>query len=318
MNLKKPKFWDLKEPNLKAYLLLPLTFILRISNFILKFTNKKKFRDIKTICVGNIYTGGTGKTPTTLYIYEMMKKLNLNAVTAKKFYSDQLDEVKLLKRKSELISLKQRVEIVKTSIEKNYDVIIFDDGLQEKFLDYDIKFVCFDARKWIGNGCLIPSGPLRENIESLKKYDAIFIKNTNKHNNLTKIYSKVKEINPKIEIFNTYVEIKNIEKFNLNDNYLIFSGIGNSESFRETLTENKFKIVEELIFPDHYEYKEKDITKILDKAKIKGSKIVTTEKDYIKIVSNIKDDINFIEIDFNVKNNDKLEMFIKSKINETN
>ncbi len=318
MNLKKPKFWDLKEPNLKAYLLLPLTFILRISNFVLKFTNKKKFRDIKTICVGNIYVGGTGKTPTTLYIYEMMKKLNFNAVTAKKFYSDQLDEVKLLQGKSEFISLKQRVEIVKTSIEKNYDVIIFDDGLQEKFLDYDIKFVCFDARKWIGNGCLIPSGPLRENIESLKKYDAIFIKNTNKHNNLTKIYSKVKEINPKIEIFNTYVEIKNIEKFNLNHNYLIFSGIGNSESFRETLKENKFKIVEELIFTDHYQYKEEDITKILNKAKIKGLKIVTTEKDYIKIVSNIKDNINFIEIDFKVKNNDKLEMFIKSKINETN
>tara|TARA_E500000178_G_C16755107_1_gene632167 strand:- start:56 stop:799 length:744 start_codon:yes stop_codon:yes gene_type:complete len=247
-----------------------------------------------------------------------MKKLNFNAVTAKKFYSDQLDEVKLLQGKSEFISLKQRVEIVKTSIEKNYDVIIFDDGLQEKFLDYDIKFVCFDARKWIGNGCLIPSGPLRENIESLKKYDAIFIKNTNKHNNLTKIYSKVKEINPKIEIFNTYVEIKNIEKFNLNHNYLIFSGIGNSESFRETLKENKFKIVEELIFTDHYQYKEEDITKILNKAKIKGLKIVTTEKDYIKIVSNIKDNINFIEIDFKVKNNDKLEMFIKSKINETN
>ena len=49
MQFTKPKFWDLKEPNLKAYLLLPLTFILRISNFILKFTNKKKFRDIKTI-----------------------------------------------------------------------------------------------------------------------------------------------------------------------------------------------------------------------------------------------------------------------------
>ena len=318
MNFKKPKFWDYEEPNLIAYILLPFTIILKISNFVLKFSNKKKFRDIKTLCVGNIYLGGTGKTPTTLHLYKIMKRLNFNVVTAKKFHPNHIDEAELLKKKSEFISMKRRVEIVKTSIEKNYDAIIFDDGLQEKFLDYDIKFVCFDAKKWIGNGCLIPSGPLRENIESIKKYDGIFFKNTNKHINLNKFYSKIKEINPEIKIFNTYVEIKNIEKFNLNEDYLVFSGIGNSESFKDTLAENKFNIVEELIFPDHYKYKEEDITKIFNKAKIKGLKIITTEKDYSKINSKFKDNISFIEIDFKVENNDKLEMLIKSKFNETN
>ena len=88
MNLKKPKFWDYKEPNLIAYLLLPFTIIIKISNFVFEFTNKKKFKDIKTLCVGNIYLGGTGKTPTTLHLYKIMKKLNFNVVTAKKFHPD--------------------------------------------------------------------------------------------------------------------------------------------------------------------------------------------------------------------------------------
>ena len=55
-------------------------------------------------------------------------------------------------------------------------MIIFDDGLQDKNISYDLQFVCFDSERWIGNGNLIPSGPLREKISSLKKYDAVFLK----------------------------------------------------------------------------------------------------------------------------------------------
>ena len=317
MHLKKPKFWDLKKPNLIAYLLLPLTIILKISNLFLNFTNKKKFKDIKTICIGNIYLGGTGKTPTTINIYNLMRELDFKVVTAKKFHSNQLDEAKILKNKSFFISLKNRSEIIKTAIDKKYDAIIFDDGLQEKFLDYDLKFVCFDSKKWIGNGCLMPSGPLRESIESLRKYDAIFLKNSCRNNDLNKIFLKVKKINPKIEIFDTFVEILNIEKFDFDKNYLIFSGIGNSESFKETLIENKFKIVEELIFPDHYNYKKEDISEILKKAEKINAKIITTEKDYIKITNDTNNNINFVEIDFKIDDEEKLKKFINSKLNET-
>ena len=60
MNFKKPKFWDYKKPNFIAYLLFPITFLLTLNNFLLKIYPKKKFNEIKTICVGNIYLGGTG------------------------------------------------------------------------------------------------------------------------------------------------------------------------------------------------------------------------------------------------------------------
>jgi len=197
-------------------------------------------------------------------------------------------------------------------------LIIFDDGLQEKRIDYDLKFVCFDSKNWIGNGLLIPSGPLREEINSLKKYDGVFLKvnNTNIDNNKIKLI--IKNINPKIEVFDSYVKIKDIERLNLSDKYLIFSGIGNSSSFRGTLENNNFNIIEEKIFPDHYDYNNQDIQKILEIARKKDLKILTTEKDFIKIPDDLKSEINFIEIDLEIPKKDKLIKFIKSKIDETN
>ena len=318
MNLHKPKFWDFKKPNFLAYLLLPLTLLIKANIFFSKLYPKKRFKKIKTICIGNIYLGGTGKTPTTLKLYQLLKDMNYNVVNAKKYYFDQNDEYILLKNKSEVISLKNRDEIIKHAIEKSYELVIFDDGLQEKKIKYDLKFVCFDSKNWIGNGLLIPSGPLREKINSLRKYDGVFLKVTNANIDLNKIKLVIKDINPKIEVFDTYVEIKNIKHLSLSNKYLIFSGIGNSRSFKEILENNNFNIIDEKIFADHYDYQNQDIQKILEIAKHKDLKILTTEKDYIKIPDDLKSEINFVEIDLRIPKKDKLIKFIKSRIDERN
>tara|TARA_E500000178_G_scaffold207031_1_gene204460 strand:+ start:1279 stop:2235 length:957 start_codon:yes stop_codon:yes gene_type:complete len=318
MKLHKPKFWDFKKPNFLAYLLLPLTLLIKANIFFSKLYPKKKFKKIKTICIGNIYLGGTGKTPTTLKLYQLLKDMNYNVVNAKKYYFDQNDEYVLLKNKSEVISLKNRDEIIMHAIEKSYELVIFDDGLQEKKINYDLKFVCFDSKNWIGNGLLIPSGPLREEINSLRKYDGVFLKVTNASIDLNKIKLIIKDINPKIEVFDTYVEIKNIKRLSVSNKYLIFSGIGNSRSFKEILENNNFNIIDEKIFADHYDYQNQDIQKILEIAKHKNLKILTTEKDYTKIPDDLKSEINFVEIDLRIPKEDKLIKFIKSKIDERN
>ena len=318
MKLKKPKFWDLKKPNFFAYLLFPFTLLIRLNNQLLKIAYKKKFKEIKTICIGNIYLGGTGKTPTVLKLYELLKNSNLKIVTAKKFYINQKDEQLILEKQTEFISLKTRQEIIERAIEQKFDLIIFDDGLQEKTVNYDLKFVCFDIQNWIGNGCLIPSGPLREKVESLKKYDGVFLKSINKDPKSNKISSILKQINPNIKIFNSIVYIKNFEKFDISKKYLIFSGLGNLNSFKDILIENNFNIIEEINFPDHHNYKTNDIQKILDKAKKIDANIITTEKDFVKIPDQLKSEINCIEIDLNILEADELIKFIKSKIYETN
>ena len=244
--------------------------------------------------------------------------MNINAVTAKKFYNNQIDEQKFLKDNSNFISCSNRKEIVKKAIEMKFDIIIFDDGLQEKWINYDIKFACFDSEKWIGNGHLIPSGPLREKMNALKNYHGIFLKTISGNTNLDYIYNKIRDINPNIEIFESIIEIKHIEKFNINKNYIIFSGIGNPDSFRKLLLKNKFKIIEEITFPDHYNYQEKDILEIINKANDNSAEVITTEKDFKRIPQNLKEKISFLEIDMKIKDENKLIKFLKSKINEIN
>ena len=92
MIFKKPNFWDLPKPNFISYLLTPFSLPIILRNFLVKFIKKEKSLNIKTICVGNIYLGGTGKTPLTIKIYEILKKLDKKVVTVKKHHFNQIDE----------------------------------------------------------------------------------------------------------------------------------------------------------------------------------------------------------------------------------
>ena len=313
MKFKKPKFWDYKKPNLLSYLLLPLTFPLIINNFFLKSKkNHDSKKRIKKICVGNIYIGGTSKTPLTIKIYQILKNLNFKAATIKKFYKDQVDEQIILNEKTKLYCLKDRKNSIKKAIKDNIDVVIFDDGLQDKYINYDLKFVCFNNVKWVGNGQLIPAGPLREKIESISRFDALFI-NSNKNDN-SSLKLLIKKYNSNIQIFESQYKPINIDQFDINEKYIIFSGIGNPDNFKEILLKNSFKVIKEVIFPDHYQYTQKYINNIKLQAKNLNAKILTTEKDFVKLNSKINNDIKFLKIEIYIKDEEKLINYLKSNI----
>jgi len=313
MKFKKPKFWDYQRPNLLSYILLPLTFPLILNNFFLnKKKDKKKNYKPKKICVGNIYVGGTAKTPLTIKIYQILNKLDINACTIKKYYKSHYDEQKILSEKTKLYCEKNRIDGLNKAILDNKDVAIFDDGLQDRSINYDLKIVCFNDLKLIGNGFLIPAGPLREKINSISKYDMAFI-NGNEVDN-TKLKLLLKSYNANIEIFETNYKAINIKEFNIKDEYMVFSGIGNPESFRQTLINNNIKVTKEIIFPDHYNYTHKDIEQIKYQAKKLNLKILTTEKDYIKIKSIDNNDIRYLKVELDIKNEDRLINHLKKYI----
>ncbi len=315
MKFKKPKFWDLNEPNLIAYLLLPFTFIIKVNNFFLNNSKKRKNNHIKSICIGNIYLGGTGKTPSTIKIFNITNKLGFNVVTAKKFYENQLDEQIILEEMTNIITGRSRKKIMDTAVKMQKDLIIFDDGLQDKETDYDIKIVCFNVDNWIGNGQLLPAGPLRENLDSIKKYDVVFIKGQN-FNKANTISNAICKINPTIKIFFTNYEISNKNTINLNKKYLLFCGTGNPSIVKNFLINEKINIVSEIIFPDHYNYEISDIQNIQKKAQISNLEIITTKKDYVKIPEKFRDKIDCVEINLNIKKEDDLVSFLKKRLNE--
>ena len=304
MKLKKPSFWDLTKPNFLSYLLIPFSLPIILRNFLFYFLKKKKISKIKTICVGNIYLGGTGKTPLTIKISQILKREGIKVATIKKNYLNQKDEQLLLKQKTSLIIADSRKDAINQGINEKYDILVFDDGLQETKIDFDIKLVCFKSKIWIGNGQLIPAGPMREKISSLKRFDAIFL--NGKLDNFDKIEKQIKKINLDIKIFKTFYKILNIEIYNLESKYLIFSGIGDPFSFKDILVENKFNVVREMIFPDHYNYNHDDLEKIQNIAKNENLKIITTEKDFMKIPEEFKKEINFLTIDLVIQDEKKL------------
>ena len=303
MNLKKPKFWDQKNPGILAYLLLPISIIINLLNLLQK---KSKFKNlkIKTICVGNIYIGGTGKTSLCINISKILNKENIKSCFVKKFYSNQTDEQKLLENHGRLFLKKQRLNALNDAVKEGYKIAIMDDGLQDASIDYDLKFVCFNNINWIGNGLTIPSGPLREKITRLKDYQNVFL-NGNLEN-LENIKKIILKINSKINIHIGKYHALNIEEFDKKYDYIIFSGIGNHQTFVSMLKKYGLKVHKDIEFPDHYKYSNNDINKILKLANNNNCKVITTEKDYLRLNKIQKNQIKFIKSELKIIDERKL------------
>ncbi len=310
MIFKKPKFWDYKKPNFFAFLLMPFSYLVVIFNLLR--SKKNKIINIKTICIGNIYIGGTGKTPLSIEIIKILNDLNYKTCFIKKKYLDQIDEQKLLQSKGKLFCEKDRIDASNKAIDENFDVAIFDDGLQDKKIEYDLSIVCFNEKIGIGNGLVLPSGPLRESFKNLRKYDAVFLNgNTSNESILEK---KIKEEIPNIKIFKSIYSITNFNELNKNEKYLAFAGIGNFSNFVDLLKKDNFKIVNTIHYPDHYDYSDNDIKKIKDIAKLNNAKIITTEKDYLRIGDENKNGIDVIKIKLDIQNNHEFINFLQKKL----
>ena len=304
MNLKKPKFWDLKKPNLYAYLLLPVAFILKILSLINSIKPKIKKTKIKTICIGNIYIGGTGKTSLSIKISNLLNERKIKSCFVKKIYKNQIDEQKLLESRGKLFLSSKRADAINQAENENYQVAIMDDGLQDHSIDYDISLVCFNNLNWIGNGLTIPAGPLRESINNLKKYQNVFL-NGNLEN-LKDIKKYILNINSEINIFLGKYEALNINEFSVQNKYLIFSGIGNHKTFISMLKSYGLNIFKDIEFPDHYTYTNNDLDQIFEQAKDIGCEIITTEKDYLRLDKNKINQIKYIKSELNIINEEKL------------
>ena len=125
------------------------------------------------------------------------------------------------------------------------------------------------------------------------------------------IKKEIVKIHSKANIYIGQYKILNIDEINLSDNYFAFSGIGNHKTFLSTLKENKINVMADLEFPDHYDYTNKDLDKIITYSKNINCKIITTEKDYLRIDSQIMREIKFVKSELIIIDEEK---FVKEII----
>ncbi len=305
MKFNKPKFWQKK--NFIAFLLYPLSLITYLVNYCKKLSSKNKF-NLKTICIGNLYVGGTGKTSLSIFINELLKKKH-KTIFIKKNYNDQLDEINLLRKKGDVISNNNRLKSLLNAEKKNFSIAILDDGLQQKNIKYDLKIVCFNSDEGIGNGYLLPAGPLRESIHELKNYD-IAILNGEKKNN--KLKQKIKNINQKIKVFEGTYKPVNLKQLNRKKKYFMFCGLGNPQEFEKTLSKFKFQIKKKIIFPDHYKLSKDEVAKIKISAKKEKLNIITTEKDYFRLSKKQRNNIKYLKIKLRINKLKEFKKILKS------
>lgn len=259
------------------------------------------------ISVGNITLGGVGKTPLVEVIARELKSKGKKPVILNRGYKDSIsndelqskDEARMLERVLEDVPVlvgANRFENAKKYLKNNdADVFILDDGFQRWRLHRDLNIVCIDATDPWGNGFLIPRGFLREKLSALKRADVFVItKSDLGENNVNDIVERLKNINPNADIAKTVhspIGFTDIRSGKHKENAFVdgkkiiaFCGIGNPQSFVDTLENLGANIIKSDFFIDHHVYYKRDISRIINCSdSISSNIIITTKKDAVKI-----------------------------------
>jgi len=301
MKLFKPKFWQRKN-YFFPILLLPLTCLVVLFTFLKKTFRKKKIFSIPVICVGNIYIGGTGKTPLSIHLAKEITKRGKNPAIIRKYYAAHEDEHNLIKNYfGNLFLDKCRLRAIDKACKMNHDAAILDDGLQDYQINKDLSIVCFNEKQFIGNGLVIPSGPLRERLNAIQDAHIVII-NGEKN---TEIEKKILKYNEKLKIFYSKYQPLNLDDFK-NKPLVALAGIANPDNFFDLIQRNNLNIAEKLVYPDHYQFSKKEISQLVENYQKKNFQIIMTEKDYFKIKDFNILDINFLKVRLVIEDQDKL------------
>jgi len=309
MKLNKPKFWNYSGISFWSIALYPLSLLFFLISLAIRLLKIQKNFPIPIICVGNIYIGGTGKTPLALEIFKIVKLIGKNPGFIKKNYEYLYDEIKMLKKNGKIFSNKNREKAIDSLISSKHDVAILDDGFQDFSIKKNFSILCFNSKQLIGNGFIIPAGPLREGIKSIKRADCIVI-NGNRNEQFE---NKISNINKNVKIFYSKYKIINLDKFK-NKKVIAFAGIGNPSNFFELLKENNINVIKTHSFPDHHNYSEKELENIVQESKKNLALIVTTEKDHCRMNEEQQLICNQVKVDLEIKNKNEFINLIKNKI----
>ncbi len=280
----KTPWWFLSK-NPVALLLVPVSWVYYLVGRVVYAVRKMKTVSVKRkiICVGNILAGGVGKTPIVREIATYFDAPVVMRGYKKSKKTDGIgDEAMMLAGRGLAVHVGDRKSnILLLDKQQNENTpIVMDDGLQNPFVKKDVSIVVFDESVGFGNGLLLPAGPLRVPNGNLKYVDAIIvIKN--------KIKQKKMNFPDGVPVF--FAENQTVSPYDEDEKLVAFAGIGYPEKFFKSLR----NVVAKRSFPDHYQYTGRDLEKLFLLADKYNAKLITTEKDWVRLPVQIRDKIKY-------------------------
>jgi tetraacyldisaccharide 4'-kinase len=263
------------------------------------------------ISIGNITTGGTGKTPLVIWLCNLLHQQNISCAVLTRGYKTQqratsdesrtteTDEPALIAKNCPdvpVIINPDRLTGAREAIERfGAKVLVLDDGFQHRRLFRNLDIVAIDATSPFGFGRMLPAGLLREPICSLQRANAAIITRSDLTigEEVGKIQNKLLKINPNLLIAKAMHEPAEIKYFEGMEESIdclrgkrvfVFCGIGNPDSFFQMLKKIGAVVVGQQIYDDHYRYREDDFSILCQKAgQLNSELVITTQKDWARI-----------------------------------
>ena len=310
--MRAPDFWGGGPlSSLLSPLLSPLSLIYGMG-VRLRFALTKPTRvGIPVVCVGNLVAGGAGKTPVALAIGEWFQAQGCKPHFLSRGYGGSLsgpvrvdaeyhhshetgDEALLLSRIAPTWLSRDRPAGASAAAMAGADVVIMDDGFQNPSLNKDLSLLVIDGEYGIGNGRLIPAGPLRENMaKALSRANAVVVMG----DDTAGVETRVENILVKrIPILGARLALKDGGKDWQGRKVLAFAGIGRPEKFFNSLRKAGAEVVVARAFPDHYPYDEGEVAALVETAEAAGAEPVTTAKDAERLPVNVQDRVRVFRV----------------------
>jgi tetraacyldisaccharide 4'-kinase len=294
--VREPAFWH-APPSWKSHLLRPLGAL--YGAIAAQRLRRKGFdAGVPVLCIGNYHVGGAGKTPTVLALASILRELDETPVVLSRGYGGRLrgpvmvdparhsaidvgDEPLMLASYLPVAVSRERINGVALARSQRASVILMDDGFQNPSIAKDASLIVIDSNRGLGNGFVLPAGPLRAPLKpQLARTDALIVVGEGAASDAVSDAAAARET----LVLSAHLEPDAASLATLRGRRVFaFAGIGDPQRFFRTLRGAGIEVARERSFADHHRFSDAEIESLVTDAKADGLTLVTTEKDFARL-----------------------------------
>ncbi len=322
--MRAPEFWGPRPPGRHPgpwpFVLAPVACGWAIASRLRQHVARSETVGVPVICVGNLVTGGAGKTPTALALLQRLRDKGINVHCLSRGYGGIAkgplrvdrqkhgagrvgDEALLLAEVAPTWVGRDRLTLSRAAIAGGAELLVLDDGYQDPCLKKDLSLVVVDGDYGFGNGWVMPSGPLREPLDfGLARADGLVW--------LGEQANGLAALPPGLLVLRARLKPAPEAARFAGAAVVAFAGIGRPEKFFATLKEIGCRVVRTQSFPDHHYYEPAEIRRLAAFAAAARARLVTTAKDWVRLSVPERPLVEMVEVTLEFDDSSALDRFL--------